>query len=164
MGGRGRRKRACDGGVVGCRMGEFCTYRRDGGAWYIEPIFSHVLAIICQGSKERAVTCLMDLFFVHCDAFYIAIKLYSVSQVHLLVLGDEPRYPMCGYGHPITPAVICSPDWISPACDFSSSTSQFAQTNLPFRNAASGLASQTRKCAGSWTMGKGKISNVALVV
>jgi hypothetical protein len=44
-----RRRRACDGRVVGSRREGVCIYRRDvGDLIYIEPIFSHVLAIIVQ--------------------------------------------------------------------------------------------------------------------
>src|SRR6202000_3339227 len=51
------------------------------------------------------------------------------------------------YGHPATVVVKRSLSRIFFACAFSSSTSQLIHANFPRRNAASGLVTQTPKCA-----------------
>jgi hypothetical protein len=48
-------------------------------------------------------------------------------------------------GTPCSPVVSSDELLISSARSFKSSTSQFAHTNFPLRNSASGDASQTRK-------------------
>jgi hypothetical protein len=67
------------------------------------------------------------------------------------IVADQAKLDTSAASIPYNPMVIKLPPSMSLAIAFISSTSQFAYTNLPFRNLASGLVSQTEKSAGSAT-------------
>ena len=89
----------------------------------------------------------------HRISFLRSNMCYFATTPRLDTFIDHRGLLQRGIGHPIIPAVICCPVCISWARVFNSFTSQFAQTNLPLKKLASGLASHTKKCAGSFTVG-----------
>jgi hypothetical protein len=105
------------------------------------------LADVVHWGYVRTVLC------CHCSCYSVHFSLSSTSSNRYLHLDRLPRYvpQALGNGHPIIPMFKNNVLSISLFLCFNSSTSQFAQTYFPFKNLASGLATQTLIDAGKLT-------------
>jgi hypothetical protein len=108
------------------------------------------LADVVHWEYVRTVLC------YHCSCYSVHFSSSSTSSNRYLHLDRFPRYvpQALGNGHPITPMFKNDVLSISLFFCFNSSTSQFAQTYFPFKNLASGLATQTLNDAGKLTSSK----------